>query len=469
MTHFRRGTTLVLPALLLAGCTMAPQYERPALPVPATPALAPGDAAADTAPPMAWERFFTDARLRKVIALGLENNRDLRIAIAHVAQARAQARVQGADLFPTITAGASSDSERMPAGLGNVGGGGSSRYDLVRAQLGVSAWELDLFGRVRSLTASAQEQYFASAENRRAAQVTLVSEIANAWLQLAADRDLLAIARDTEQAYAQTLAITKGRAGQGIASDLDTRQADTAYQQAHAEVARLTTVVAQDRNAIDLLAGTPVDAALLPGDGESGDATLARLPGGLASSVLLDRPDVAAAEHQLKSANADIGAARAAFFPKLSLTAAFGTLSLGLSNLFGSGSQAWSVQPSATLPIFDAGRNQGNLRYAKATRDAILATYEKAIQTAFREVADALARRATIDDQLTAQAARTASAQEALRIARGRYAEGIDPFLTTLDSERSYNAARNDLVTTRLVKQANAVELFRALGGGIDR
>lgn len=459
----------LLPALLLAGCSMAPHYERSAMPVPATPALAPGDAAADTTPPMAWERFFTDARLRKVIALGLENNRDLRIAIAHVAQARAQARVQGADLFPTIAASASSDSERTPAGLSAVGGAGSSRYDLERAQLGVSAWEIDLFGRVRSLTAAAQEEYFASAENRRAAQVTLVSELANAWLQLAADQDLLAIARDTEQAYSQTLAINRGRAAQGIASDLDTRQADTAYQQAHAEVARLTTVVAQDRNAIDLLAGKPVDAALLPGGQDTGEATIGSLPGGLASSVLLDRPDVAAAEHQLRSANADIGAARAAFFPKVSLTAAFGTLSLGLSNLFGSGSQAWSVQPSATLPIFDAGRNLGNLRYARATRDAMLATYEKAIQTAFREVADALARRATIDDQLTAQAARTASAQAALRIARGRYAEGIDPFLTTLDSERSYNAARNDLVTIRLEKQANAVELFRALGGGVDR
>jgi outer membrane protein, multidrug efflux system len=463
MNRLNKGAAWLAPGVLLAGCTMAPHDTRPAMPVPATQPAQAGAAAADTSPPLAWQAFFTDARLGKVIAIALANNRDLRLAIAHVAQARAQARVQGGELFPTISAGAAGDMERVPSGLSTYG---ASRYDLARAQVGVSAWEVDLFGRLRSLTRAAQEQYFASADNRRAAQVTLIAEVADGWLQLAGDQEQLAIAQQTEQAYAQTLAITRGRAGQGVASDLDARQAEAAWQQARADVARLATSVAQDRNAIDLLAGTPVAQDLLPTGQEGLEPTIAGLPGGLASSVLLARPDVSAAEHQLKAANADIGAARAAFFPNVSLTAAFGTLSLGLSNLFGSGSQAWSVQPSATIPIFDAGRNLGNLRYAQATRDAMLASYEKAIQTAFREVADALARRATIGDQLDAQARRTAAARQALIIAQARYSQGIDPFLTTLDSERALYTARGDLAASRLERQTNAVELFRALGGG---
>jgi multidrug efflux system outer membrane protein len=346
-------------------------------------------------------------------------------------------------------------------------GGGSARYNIYQAQVGVSAWEIDLFGRVRSLTQAALEQYLASADTQRAAQVTLVSEVASAWLQLGSDREQLSIAKDTAATFEQTLKITQGRASMGVASDLDLHQAETTLQQARADVARLTTTVAQDRNALDLLAGTHVpDDLLVTGQSEQ-DATVGQLPGGLASSVLLKRPDVSAAEHQLKSANANIGAARAAFFPNISLTAAFGTLSLGLSNLFGNGSQAWTVTPTVSLPIFDAGRNIGNLHVANANRDAMVATYEKAVQTAFREVADALARRATIDEQLSAEQKRADAAQGALRISRARYQEGVDPFLTTLDSERSAYTARQDLVSVRLEKQTNAVELYRALGGGL--
>jgi multidrug efflux system outer membrane protein len=467
MTVLKKGLMLLAPGLLLAGCTMAPRYERPALPVPAAPAGAPQ---ADEAPPLAWNAFFTDARLRQVITLALANNRDLRIAMAHVAEARARAHVQGADLFPTIKAGAGGTIERVPAGLGGVTGpvaGTGSRYDIYQAQVGVSAWEVDLFGRVRSLTQAAQDQYFASAANRRAAQVTLVSEVATAWLQLVSDREQLRIARETADTFDQTLKITQARATMGVSSDLDIRQAETTYQQARSDVARLTTTIAQDRNALDLLAGTPIADDLLPAGQDGSDATITSLPGGLASRVLLKRPDVQAAEFQLKAANANIGAARAAFFPNISLTAAFGTLSLSLSNLFGNGSQNWSVAPTVSVPIFDAGRNIANLHEAKATQDEMVATYEKAIQTAFREVADALARRATIGDQLGAQEKRAEAAQGALKISRARYEEGVDPFLTTLDSQRSYYTARQDLVTTRLTRQTNAVELYRALGGGM--
>ena len=459
----------MLASIAVAGCNMAPHYVRPDLPV--APAVSSGiagsadsDAPSADSLPIGWQDYFTDARLRQVITLALGNNRDLRIAMANVEQARAQTRVQGADLFPTIAASGSADYERTPRGLSSVGAG--TRTDIYRAQLGVSAWEIDLFGRVRNLTSAAQEQYFASADNRSAAQVTLVAEVANAWLQLGADREQLTVANDTAATFAETLTITQGRAGMGVSSDLDVKQAQTTYEQARADVARLTTTVAQDRNALDLLAGIHVEDAMLPASLGETDATLERLPAGLSSRVLLKRPDVSSAEHQLKAANADIGAARAAFFPQISLTAALGTLSLGLSNLFGGSSHAWSVQPSASLPIFDAGRNTGNLRYAKATRDAMVATYEKSIQTAFREVADALARRETIEGQLDAERNRSGAARDALEISRARYREGVDPFLTTLDSERTYYTAQQSLISTRLEKQNNAVELFRALGGG---
>jgi multidrug efflux system outer membrane protein len=258
---------------------------------------------------MAWKDYFTDARLRAVIGLSLENNRDLRVAVAHIAQARARYKVQGADLFPTISAGASGDIAQVPSGLSGLTGGSggsaggpanSTRYNLYRGQLGVSAWEIDLFGRVRNLTQAAQEEYFASIDNRAAAQVSLVSEVANAWLQLAADREQLAIARDTHAAFAQTLEITQDRAKMGVASDLDLQQARTSFEQARADIARLTTTVAQDRNALDLLVGTPVGDAMLPEGLDTTEATIGQLPGGLASSVLLKRPDVSSAEHDLR-------------------------------------------------------------------------------------------------------------------------------------------------------------------------
>lgn len=482
-------STLAL-GLLLAGCNMAPHYVRPDLPVAPTPPGgvgqdgAQGDAAKiSTAPPVAWKTFFTDDRIRQLIDLSLQNNRDLRIAMANVAQARAQYRIQSADLFPTIKAGGSATYQRSPAGLAGIAGGGAgsgagaggtaaggsrNRFDIYQAQVGVSAWEIDLFGRVRNLSTAAQEQYFASAENREAAQVTLVAEVATAWLTLGADMERLRIARETAQTYGQTLDITRARSENGVGSDLQIQQAQTTYEQARSDIALLTTTIAQDRNALDLLAGTHVPDALLPTGQDLDTATISQLPGGLASTVLLNRPDVAAAEHQLKAAYANIGAARAAFFPNISLTAAFGTLSLGLSNLFGNGSQNWSVAPSVSVPIFDAGRNLGNLRYAKATQDAMIATYEKTIQTAFREVADALARRDTIDEQLDAERRKTSAARGAWKISEARYKEGVDQFLTTLDSERSYYSAQNDLVSTRLTRQTNAVELYRALGGGLQ-
>ena len=488
--------------LTLAGCNLAPKYLRPELSVPAATPAGPAYAATNAAGAImpadtAWEAFFTDDRLRRVIRTALENNRDLRVSVANVAQARALYRVQRADLFPTLGVSGSATYQKSPfgaigggaaggtgtggtgtggTGTGGTGGGGtgvgagvvsSGRTDIYSANVGVSAWEIDLFGRVRNLTQSQQEQFFAAEENRNAAQVSLVAEIATQWLTMAADQDRLKIARDTERAFGQTVKLTQDRFRIGIASELEVRQASTSYDQARSDISEATTLIAQDQNALNLLAGTTLTADMLPARLETTSSTLENLPSNLPSEVLLRRPDIASAEHQLIAANANIGAARAAFFPNISLTAAFGTISLGLSNLFGSGSQNWSVAPSISQTIFDFGRNKGNLRYAQATRDAAVATYERSIQTGFREVADALARRGTIGAQLQAQTSLRDNAAGAYRLSELRFRAGIDTFLNTLDSQRALYSAQQSLLATRLTRDANSVELYRSLGGGV--
>jgi len=477
-----RSRIIALPlvaALTLAGCDLSPRYVRPALPVP--PALPTGpaypatDAATGThAVPadIAWRDFFTDPALREVIALALANNRDLRVAVANVAQARAQYRVQRADLLPTIAASGSATYQKSsvaslglndPAAVAGI----DRRSDVYSAQIGLSSWEIDLFGRVRNLTREAFENYLASEAARNAAQVSLIAEVANAYLTLAADRDGLQVARSTMEAYGQTLELTRQRFRLGVSSELDVRQAQTSYDDARAQIALKTTLVAQDLNALTLLAGAPVPEHLLPSGLQADGATIARLPADLPSEVLLRRPDIAEAEHRLRAANADIGAARAAFFPNISLTAALGSISLGLANLFAQGNGAWSVAPSASQTLFDFGRNKGNLRYSQASRDAAVAQYEKAVQTGFREVADALARRGTITDQIEAQSSLRDAASAAYRLSEARFRTGIDPFLTTLDSQRALYVAQQNLIATRLTAQTNLVELYRSLGGGL--
>ena len=457
-------------SLALAACDMAPKYVRPELPVPATTPqgdayATDGGAGAIVPADTAWRDFFTDARLQRVIETALANNRDLRVSLANVEQARAQYKVQRADLLPTVGATGTATYSEQP--LVQFGQAQRLNTDVYQAQVGISAWEIDLFGRVRNLTKAAQEQYFAARENRNAAQTALIAETANAWLTLAADRERLRIATDLEKAFGQTLDLTKARFGRGIASELDVRQAQTSYDSARSDIAQATTLVAQDINALTLLAGTSLAESDLPDGFPATDATIDNLPAGIASDVLLRRPDIAAAEHQLLGANANIGAARAAFFPQISLTAALGTVSLGLSGLFKSGSDSWSVAPSATLPIFDFGRNKGNLRYAKATYDAMLATYEKSVQTGFREVADGLARRGTMTQQMEAQTSLRDSARVAYTLSEARFRAGVDGFLTTLDSQRSLSTAEQSLLATRLTRASNMVELYRAMGGGL--
>ncbi|WP_211295134.1 efflux transporter outer membrane subunit [Novosphingobium guangzhouense] len=465
---------LLVGTTLLGGCNLAPKYERPAGAVPVAlpqggvyPA-APTDAVDVSR--IGWRDFFLDDRLRQVIETGLANNRDLRIAAGNVQQARAQYRVQRADRLPTVNAtGTATYTNNVFGAQGGAGTGQtSSDLEIYQATVGLSSFELDLFGRVRNLSRAAQEQYFASEEAQRAARISLIAEIANAWLTMASDNEQLRISRDTAKAFEETLKLTQAQFRIGTGSELEVRQAETNYQGALNDIAALETSVARDQNALNLLAGTTVPAEQLPTGFGTEPMTRNALPGDVSSEVLLRRPDVLQAEHQLIAENANIGAARAAFFPTISLTGTLGTLSTALSGLFKDGTYTYTGSPSASLPLFDFGRRSGNLEYAKASQKVAVATYEKAVQTAFREVSDALAQRGRIGDQIRAQTARAEAAGVAAKLSDARFRSGVDSFLTTLDAQRTAYGAEQTLVTTRLTQASNLVELYRSLGGGLE-
>ena len=469
----RRAPALLLGLALsapVAACVdLAPADQRPPSPAPAAfpagPAYAPATA---ERPVAAWRAFFADPKLKLVIEQALADNRDLRVATANVAAARAQYHVQRAAQFPTVTGNAAASQSREPAAVaGAPAGSGAVDSRLYSLTAGVSAYQIDLFGKLRDQSRAAQDQYFATQAARDAAQITLVSEVAGDYLTLGSDRALLKIAQDTLASSSESLNVIRRRFEAGIDNQLDISQADTTVQQARFDVARLTTQVAQDRNALELVVGAPVGDDLLPAGVGEPVAVLDQLPAAVSSSVLLQRPDVAQAEDQLKAANANIGAARAAFFPDISLTGSGGLTSLALSTLFKGASGTWSFAPSVSQTLFDAGANRGNLDYAKAQRDIRLATYEKAIQTAFREVADALAQRGTIDEQIAAQRALTAAAADSLRLATARYERGSDTYLNVLVAQRTLYAAQQTLVAAELAKSANLVTLYTSLGGGL--
>ncbi|MDT0507320.1 efflux transporter outer membrane subunit [Novosphingobium sp. MMS21-SN21R] len=451
-----------LPALALAACNLAPTYVRPEAPVApdlpqgeAYPALPAGDTAADA---LGWRAFFTDARLQQVIAKALTDNRDLRVALANVERARALYRVERSSLIPAIGATGSASETR----------GSSARViDNFSVQAGVSAYEIDLFGRLRNQSASAFQAYLATDEGRKATQITLIAETASAWLSYAATADALRIAEETLVSRRQTLTVNTRREANGIGTKLDVASATTAVNSAEADVADFKTSLAQARNALDLLTGGPVAGELLPTTLGTGDHLLAALPVGLSSQVLLRRPDVLAAEHDLRGSYADIGAARAAFFPAISLTGLLGFASGSLGALFDGANFQKSVSGNVRQTIFDGGATASNLAAAKAARVAALAAYERAIQSAFREVADALARRGTIGDKLTAQASLEANAATAYRLSQARYDAGIANYLEPLDAQRTLYNARQALVSARVTREANMVELYRALGGGL--
>ena len=460
-----RTSTIIFSALLAGACTtLTPDYERPAAPVPTSFPGVTADSEARAVADIAWRDYFADPRLRELIELALANNRDLRISTLNIEQARAQYRIQRADRFPAINAGIGETTTRTPGDLTSSGNATISRQ--YSASLGLSAWELDFFGRVRSLSEQALETYLGTEEARRSAQLSLVAEVATAWLTLAADRELRDLAQNTFETQQKSLSLTRKSFEAGASSALDLRQAETTMQRARADAALYTAQVARDENALALLAGTPVPATLLPEKLVDAVSALAELPAGVPSSVLTRRPDVLQAERQLRAANASIGAARAAFFPRITLTASAGTASSTLDGLFGSGSRNWSFSPQLSLPIFNAGALRASLDVAEVQRDINVATYEKTIQSAFREVADGLADRATLAEQLDAERRLVAASEETFRLSEARYRNGIDSYLGLLDAQRSLYSAQQELIGVRLSEASNRVTLYKVLGGG---
>jgi multidrug efflux system outer membrane protein len=475
---------------LLSACTLERRYRAPPLPVPdqwPIPATIAGSAADSVAPlteqaeptPVAgdpgttagvapwdigWRDFFADARLQQLIAQALANNRDLRVAVLNIQLARAQYRVQRSNLLPAINASGGYTKEKLPAV--ETGLPFSVTESFYQVGVGVSSFELDLLGRVRSLTHAALEQYLAQEQARRSAQLSLIASVADAYLTLASDRELQRLAQETLKSQEDSFGLTEKRHAIGAVSGLDLAQAQTTVESARADTARFEGNVAQDIDALALLVGAPVDAALLPQDFDAGTIGLQALPAGLPSTVLLRRPDVLQAEHVLRAASANIGAARAAFFPTISLTGSIGSASPALSGLFKSGTGSWSFTPLATLPLFHGGELIGNLSIARTDRDIALAQYEKAIQSSFREVADALALTPTLERERASQEALVAATRRAYELSQRRYKAGSDSYLAVLDAQRSFYGAQQGLIATRLAQQNNRVTLYKALGGG---
>ena len=461
----RRSLTLAL-ALVLGACTMIPDYQRPAAPVPAAfpdPVAATGTGPADLAA-VAWRDYFGDPRLRTLIEQALADNRDLRVAALNVEKARAQYQIQSANLYPMIGATGSENAQRLPGELAAVGR--PTVTHVYTATVGFNAWELDFFGRIRSLNEQALNEYLATEEARRSAQVTLVAEVARAWLALAADRERLALARSTVGTRQKSYDLIRRSFELGGSSALDVAEAQTLLEGARSEAARLAAVVGQDENALALVVGAPVPAALQPDRIGDAVAKLADVPAGLSSEVLVKRPDVLRAERQLQAANASIGAARAAFFPRVTLTASAGTASLSLDRLFESGTRIWTFAPQITVPIFTAGSLEANLEATKVQRAIAVAQYEKSIQSAFREVADVLAERATLAEQLDARRRLVEASARAYDLSEARFRGGLDSFLGVLVAQRTLFIAEQELIGIRYTEAANRVALYRTLGGG---
>lgn len=460
-----RFLSALLPVLLLAmlasGCTMAPKYARPDAPIPNT--YNNLDAGADTPLPP-WRNFFPDETMQRVIGLALENNRDLRVSLLNIEKTRAQYRIQRADLLPTINATGSSANQHLPADLSTTGVKGVSRQ--YSAGLGFTAFELDIFGRVRSLTEQALETYYSVEQEAQAATLSLVAETAAMYLQLVADRELYDLTAATSENRRISYELIKHRFEAGTASDLDLSQAQTILDEARVSLASAATRVGQDENALALLIGAPLPQYLPEVRRLADVKPLRDIPAGRPSSLLERRPDIRAAEHALRGANANIGAARANFFPTISLTGFFGKMSSDYNNLWDAGSKGWSFSPQVSFPIFDMGRNVATLEVSEAQRDIAVAQYEKCIQVAFREVADALVQREHIGDQMEAQRSLVSASTRSYEHSNARYEVGVSPFINVLDAQRSLFSAQSDLIATRLLRETNALSLYKALGGG---
>jgi len=470
MTSMRNAVLAATAMGALSACSLIPDMETPAPPVakvwPQGAAYAPekAEAGAKTLADLGWKDVFHSPTLRGLIASSLDNNRDLRVAVLNVEAARSAYGVTRADLLPSVDANGERSRSRTPPDLSSTGRAVTSTT--YTANLGVTAFEIDLFGRMRSLNAQALENFLATQEAQASARTTLIAEVANAWLTLLADRRQLQLTEETLASRQKSQDLIDAKFANGIGTQLDVAQARTSLETARANHAAYTRAVAQDRNALELLVGRPLTAADIVDDGDDLSELVALPPAGLSSSVLLRRPDIREAEHTLKAANAYIGAARAAFFPTISLTGSYGFGSSRLGGLFEGAARAWTFAPSLSMPIFDAGRNFDNLDAAKAQRDIAVATYEKAIQTAFREVADGLAARKTLVDQIAAQKALVDASQESLTLSQARYDRGVSSYLDVLDAQRSLYAAQQTQISLEMSQLTNLVTLYKALGGG---
>ncbi len=449
-------------ALWLAGCSFIPTFSRPAAPVaesfPTATAQAPAaDATARTAADIEWQSFFKDARLKRLIELALQNNRDLRVAVLNIEQTRAKLQVARADQLPTVNAGI--NGSRGPAANGAV----TSSYT---AGLSVTAYELDFFGRVRALSQAAQAQLLGSEEARKTVQISLIASVANTYLNLLADDELLRATRETLKTRQESLRLMQLKFDNDAASKLDLSSAQSLLEAAKVSLAQLTRQRAQDENALVLLIGQPLPADLPAGLSMAEQGLVADLPAGVPSELLVRRPDVRQAEQNLLALNANIGAARAAFFPRITLTASAGVASNDLEQLFNNGTSAWSFVPQLLMPLFDAGRNQANLEAAKVNKEIAVAQYEKAIQTGFREVADALAGRATLGDQLQAQTAQLEAEKTRMGLTDLRFQNGVASSFDVLDAQRSLFTAQQAVVQVQALQLQNLVTLYKVLGGG---
>ncbi|PQO94868.1 multidrug transporter [Massilia phosphatilytica] len=463
MNDMKRLTPLAL-ALVLTGCVnLAPKYERPAAPVAgAFPTVEgtvnSGNAVANEAPAaIAWQRFFTDPRLQQLITLALANNRDLRVSILNIEAARAQYQIQRSNQFPAVNAGIT--GQRQTTGKDEPI---SSVY---QAGLSVSAFELDFFSRVRNLSDAALAQFLATEEARKTAQISLIAQVANTYLTYLADEELLALVQQTLKTREESLRLTNLRFENGVSSKLDLQQAVSLVEQARTTLAQAQRQRAQDVNLLTLLVGQPIPDNL-PAGATLATTNLPDLPAGMPSDLLAVRPDIRSAEQQLVAANANIGAARANYFPRITLTGSAGTASSQLSGLFKSGTFGWTFAPQAILPLFDFGRTRAGVEGARAQRDIAVAQYEKSIQTAFREVADALAGQATYSEQLRAQQAVAAAETDRFNLSDLRYRNGTASYLDLLDAQRSLFTAQQQAIQANLLRLQNQVTLYRVLGGG---
>lgn len=460
MSHGNLKAALALAMGLVGGCSLIPAYERPAAPVASEWKTPPAEAGSI----LPWGTFFHDPQLKALIGDALHNNRDLRVSLLNIEKARAQYRISRADLLPSIDATVSGSSLRTPADLSADGRSGTShRYD---AGVGFASYELDFFGRVRSLNEQALEAYLQTVEAQRSTQIALVAEVANAYYQLQADMQLLALSKQTLDSQQKSYLTTRSSYQEDVATELDLSQAESTVRSAQASEAKYQRLVEQDRNALVLLVGKPLAPQQMAASAPESLALGASLPAGLPSQVLTQRPDILAAEHALKAANANVGAARAAFFPSISLTASAGSASRQLGDLFSGGQGAWSFVPSINVPIFNWGRNQANLDVAKVQTSIEVANYQKAIQVAFQEVADGLVARRELDNQVRAQDLLVKANTRSYGLAEQRYQTGVDTYLNSLDAQRNLFASQQELVSTQLARSQNLIALYKALGGG---